>query len=277
MAAQEILLFVFIRSSMDVGVIITQAWPVVLLVAGLILTGQIFLLIWDSRRSKATDKAIRDVAAAFQYAGIPTYRQSLPDLKKEIDRLRRYGRPLTVAVLRVQPASSNGHNGDLQSLPSDDTVPDKNHAQVNKTNGNGQHGTNGNGNGNGNGHGNAHDQSEDLLHIATIIYGPIVRDFLRDCDIVTYDTINNQFVILLPETSASQASQTMRRLNQLFVKRAGTQLISGISEFPKDGYTIEDLASNAIKDCYAPQMEIVRGSERSVLDVISAERRSERR
>jgi hypothetical protein len=89
MAAQEILLFVFIRSSMDVGVIITQAWPVVLLVAGLILTGQIFLLIWDSRRSKATDKAIRDVAAAFQYAGIPTYRQSLPDLKKEIDRLRR--------------------------------------------------------------------------------------------------------------------------------------------------------------------------------------------
>jgi hypothetical protein len=69
----------------------------------------------------------------------------------------------------------------------------------------------------------------------------------------------------------------MRRLNQLFVKRAGTQLISGISEFPKDGYTIEDLASNAIKDCYAPQMEIVRGSERSVLDVISAERRSERR
>jgi len=215
-------------SQFEFGQLFAQVWPGLFFFISIILIGLFLFLIWKMGVIISTNRAIRKIAIEFQNAGIKTYRNSLPLLRKELDRQRRYGRPMAIIVLQFEGEPSK-------------TAIQLFHSSEKNSNGSGH----GNGNGNGNGKKKVL-KSTDLTPMTIMIYGNIVHDLLRDCDIVTYDSIPNQFIIFLPETNRIQAQLFVERLNRLFSERVTTNFMATIVEFPTEGYTIEDLVNTAM-------------------------------
>ena len=88
-----------------------------------------------------------------------------------------------------------------------------------------------------------------VLHLAVRLVGTILRDAFRASDIVTYDSVNDQYVILLTESTKAQALQAVQRLKERLFRRTAVHLKAGMAEFPADGLTIEDLVNTAQGDC----------------------------
>ena len=68
------------------------------------------MFIWPFGKRRAASKALvdlqhmdaplsREVAAILAGAGVPTFRQALPALTAELERARRYDRPLAIALV----------------------------------------------------------------------------------------------------------------------------------------------------------------------------------
>ncbi len=85
--------------------------------------------------------------------------------------------------------------------------------------------------------------------LATMRAGFLMRELLRDTDVVTYDPADNRFVLLLTETDPAQARAAMARLDAIVLERAGARLRSGIAMFPADGLITEDLVMLASAHC----------------------------
>jgi hypothetical protein len=73
--------------------------------------------------------------------------------------------------------------------------------------------------------------------------GYILRNALRESDIVTFDAVRNEYVVALPEITKSQAVAVVRRLESAALKNSSIHLRVGLAEFPIDGLTAEDLLS----------------------------------
>ena len=166
-------------------------------------------------RSKA-EATIADAAkVATRAAGVPTFRRSLPDLARELARARRYGRPLSVVVLSL----GNGHLAE----------------EVRRVNGN-------------NG-----DSTADVKlltrtsQVASIVFGWVLQEALRESDTLSYFAADNRYVILMTESTHEQAHKAMERLSALYYQRTLDHLRAGIAQFPGDGLTLEDLVVSAQK------------------------------
>jgi len=70
---------------------------------------------------------------------------------------------------------------------------------------------------------------------------------LRESDIACYDVPNNQYIIMLPESTREQATMTVTRLKKLLFKRTAGHLVAGIAEFPADGLIVEDLVKLSVQ------------------------------
>jgi hypothetical protein len=80
--------------------------------------------------------------------------------------------------------------------------------------------------------------------------GKVIRDALRDIDITSYAAVNNQFIIVLPESTKSEAEDALRRIKRL-AGRGANQFLAEVAEFPNDGLILDDLvlhAANLISD-----------------------------
>ena len=142
-------------------------------------------------------------------AALPSYRSTLPRLGQELARMRRYERPLAVVVLRT---GSNGAD------PRRDG---------------------------GNGKGAALDTST----LAFCHAGAILRDVLRDTDLLACDLGHRRYVVVLPETNREQAEQAAMRLQTRLAATIPLPLTAGIAQFPDDGLIVEELVKNALADC----------------------------
>lgn len=169
-------------------------------------------------RSKA-EATIADAAkVATRAAGVPTFRRSLPDLARELARARRYGRPLSVVVLSL----GNGHLAE----------------EVRRVNG--SNGNNGN-------------SAKDVMlltrtsQVASIVFGWVLQEALRESDTLSYFAADNRYVILMTESTHEQARKAMERLSALYYQRTLDHLRAGIAQFPGDGLTLEDLVVSAQK------------------------------
>ncbi len=140
------------------------------------------------------------------HASIPRYRRWLHRLTAELERARRYGNSLTIVVLVVDDGQPKQRQRSFVTLA---------------------------------------DNAEIASHFFFSIISSLLRDNLRNCDMLTYDVTNDYYVILMPETSASFAEQAMLRLNEIISKRVKVNLRIGIAEFPADGLTIDDLVNHA--------------------------------
>lgn len=170
------------------------------------------IFLWLKYRSRRTE--IRIISSFLEAAAIPPYRKSLATLKKEISRVRRYNRPLSVVVVQRR-------NGATPQDTSHDTD---------------------------NGNINPSTQPKRLSTIAFLLCGPILRDAFRAVDITTYDGHNDQFIITLPETTHQQAVETMQRVKNIIGEQVSEQLSIGISEFPEAGLIIEDLVARGMTE-----------------------------
>jgi len=170
-------------------------------------------LLWRGHKTEAA--AGRAASLGFGTAGIPSFRRSLPEFGRELARARRAQRPLAVVVLSLGRdllleqelrSAAAGGNGSVASR-----------MQLLKR----------------------------TTHLVSLVLGAILRDALRESDIVTYGAADDRYVILLTDTNVVQAQQAVQRLSELFYQRTFSYLRAGIAEFPADGLTLEDLVSSA--------------------------------
>ena len=126
----------------------------------------IFSLSWRLRNAEAA--FVRAASLASKTAGISLFRHSLPELTQEVARARRYQRPLSIVVLGMERDQLSEYMSSLFG-----------------------HGGNGNG-----------AYRDRLLvraaQLVTVVLGPVLRDVLRETDIVTYLAAEDRYVILLP-------------------------------------------------------------------------------
>jgi hypothetical protein len=166
------------------------------------------------RREEGT--ASRTEALFAASLDLPPLRRAMPELARELDRARRYQRPLAVVVL---------------GLDADPPPPT---ALVKKDNGS-------NGNGSvGDGH--------SLLQAAkvlSLILGSLLRQVMRESDLITYSAVDDRYLILLTESKSGEAREAVRRLDGLFFQKTLAHLRAGIAEFPGDGLILEDLIEKA--------------------------------
>lgn len=172
-------------------------------------------------------KGAKTVMSDLQLGAVPTYRSTLKKLTNELARVRRYNRPLSMVVLRLE---------------SDQLLIDLKRTLVAE---------------NGNGGVESYNQVMQTIQLVFSLVGSILKESLRESDIATYDVANNQYIIMLPESTREQANLTVTRLKKLLFKRTAGHLISGIAEFPTDGLIIDDLVKSAVAVCTKTNGEYV--------------------
>lgn len=191
--------------------VISAKW-ITLLSGATVLT--LLGIIWLRRRS--WKRNLRTLSSITRAAAIPGYRNSFPQLNREISRVRRYQHPLAIIVVR--PIHAHGGNHSSHTITNDAAMSEN---------------------------GSAVHSARELSQIEFLLCGSIFRDSLREIDITTYDAANNQFVIMLPESTRFNAEKTINRLKAIIEERISNQLFFGISEFPEDGLILEDLVEQA--------------------------------
>lgn len=175
-----------------------------------------FQFLADLRRGRQSTEDVfgRAASQVKRSTNISAFRQSVPALTAEMARARRYKRPLAVVMLGL----------------ADDSLPEHVYRLV---------GENGNDNGAG----------KQILsrttQLVSFVLGFILRDTLRESDIATYSAADDRYILLLVESTRSQAQETVQRLNQLFYQRVYAHLRAGIAEFPDDGLTLDELVTGA--------------------------------
>jgi hypothetical protein len=83
--------------------------------------------------------------------------------------------------------------------------------------------------------------------VATIVFGSVLREALRESDIVTYIAAHSQYAILLTESTKAQAQSAIERITALYSRRTPNHLRAGTAEFPRDALTLEELITTAQK------------------------------
>lgn len=155
------------------------------------------------------------LALMLNAAGVPTFRKALPQLSAEIQRARRHMRPLTVVLLstegRVQSEAADqwplrGDSATRDDSPVRLTVP---------------------------------------AAAWSVLLAPMLREALREMDLVSYVAAYGHCVVGMPETGAGEARQVVSRLAELCASRLLLQLRAGFGVFPQDGLTLEELVRHA--------------------------------
>jgi hypothetical protein len=148
-------------------------------------------------------------------APIPEFREMLSHLRGEMDRARRYKRPLSVLVVTPHPVGDDGAwpdpIGDADARSTGKRVlPDTR-----------------------------------LPHLASLLAGSILAGAVRQADSATYQTANDRFVVFLAEADREVARGAVRRIQQMMRERARLGMRVGIATFPEDGLTLSDLLGQA--------------------------------
>lgn len=172
-------------------------------------------MIWRNYLIRKTYR--RAISKIMRAVAIPSFRESLPKLKREISRGRRSQNPLALITI--------GNNGNAHRPIDVSSVQRSSSGHTAKT-----------------------FEPDRLTQIQFILCGPVIRDAVREMDITTYDGANNRYIIALPETNKYQALQMMQRLNKILGEQVAGQLAVGIAEYPADGLHVDELLLSATND-----------------------------
>jgi hypothetical protein len=172
---------------------------------------------WFKNQRKRTDSV--SVSGLIKETALPLYDKYLSTLNKELSRIRRFEHSLAIAVLKktgFHPDQVNKKNPkaepQLFTYPSDNDV-------------------------------------KPISEIEFILCGLVVKNSIRDIDIIVYDPTSHQFIISFPETNIGQAHHTIKRIKKLIGNRMADQLAFGLAEFPQNGLILNDLIEYAVLAC----------------------------
>ncbi|HET9886053.1 MAG TPA: hypothetical protein VFR10_00980, partial [bacterium] len=169
---------------------------------------------WYRRPSQSLDSHGQPV--------IPSYREALTAFTKELERVRRFDRPLAVAVFKLE---------DVRSPESTIEIVSSNGNSNGSAGGNGEtmlSNSNGSMNGSTNVRGNGQfpvDDHEAILratrHIMFWNIGYALRDLLRESDVPACDISNQRYIILLPESGEENALLAASRIEERILESIG--------------------------------------------------------
>jgi GGDEF domain-containing protein len=149
----------------------------------------------------------RELAAMLARTGVPTFHRTLPRLRAELDRARRYQRPFTLAligdsrVLNANPAITDTAQRSRALAPGSPLIP--------------------------------------------VLIAPILAEITRDIDIVTYASTLEKCALAMPEAGGAQAENAIHRFAQICSHRLRVPVHARRATFPEDGLTIEELLRKA--------------------------------
>jgi hypothetical protein len=170
--------------------------------------GIIFLLL-----KKRDQQFSRQIVSSFlEAASIPSFRNSIGHINKELSRARRSQSPLSIILIEHHPTES-GFKNELHSnqLESPKVIS----------------------------RGKETDITDFLLS------GKVIREVLRDIDIISYSAARQQYLVVLPESTKLKAENAMARIKKVVGKKTADQFITKIAEFPVDGLILDDLMAHA--------------------------------
>lgn len=179
----------------------------ILIPAGFIL---LILLLWLEKRNRKYNNPV--ISSFLDAASIPSFRNSIGKINQELSRARRSHSSLSVLVISLQKSEpvvktkQPAKNSELQKILSLQK-------ETNVT---------------------------DFL-----LCGTVMRDALRDIDIITYAAANFQYIIVLPESTKLKAEYALTRIKEVVGRSTAAQFNAGIAEFPNDGLILEDLVAYA--------------------------------
>lgn len=187
-------------------------WVWVSIVVGLLILGVSFALVMSYYRQQKKQNEL--VVMFLSSAAITSFRLALPEIKKEIYRVRRYKRPLSVVVIRSKDELETNHTRQIT---------------LKRPNGRKYH----------------RSESESLSLFEFLLCGPIFRDCIRESDIICFDGDKNHFILVLPESNKERALKTIQRIQNRLVHRIAGLFSFGVAEYKEDGLLIEDLIEHA--------------------------------
>lgn len=165
--------------------------------------------IFRSRNNARDLSLARELLLGVQAAGVSTYRQTISSIAAELRRCRRYERPLSVLVVALEGPH----------LPAPDAV---------------------------NLAGAQAPLESAFDSVLFLLLGTLLRDVVRESDIVTYAAEEHLYALFLPETDAAAARQAAQRLAGTLHARARARIRAGVAEFPANGLTVEALFDRAV-------------------------------
>jgi hypothetical protein len=170
-------------------------------------------------RSRFTGPATAVSPLFVAAGGVPTFQELRPQLERELRRARRYERPLGLVVFALEPVYGvrDGRGG-----------------------GNGTDAA-----GAGGAAGTRYVAQLEFLHLALLL-----RDTLRESDIISYAPETREFLALLPEADQKATEQAAERVHRIIQPRLTSGVRANHASYPRDGLTLDDLVN------------VVRGSSR---------------
>jgi hypothetical protein len=149
----------------------------------------------------------REVASILAGAGVPTFRQALPGLTAELERARRYDRPLAIALVtdaRVAPDPRSGAADPRAGGPLAPGSP-----------------------------------------LLPGLVASVLRELVRETDTVTFAAALGRCLVMMPEVTGEEARRALHRIGELCAARLAFAIRVGTAAFPENGWTLEDLIQYA--------------------------------
>lgn len=80
---------------------------------------------------------------------------------------------------------------------------------------------------------------------AFVLLGSLLRDGIRQTDVLTQLGDDNLYAVVLPEDGVAGARSLANRIAREFAGRTSLGIVTGIAEFPQEGFTLPDLLERA--------------------------------
>ena len=164
-------------------------------------------------------------------AGVPRFHKALPQMHAELQRARRYGRVVTLALFGggdLASAAALSNSGEFSHLERCANIAGAGAWAGERSGG-----------------------PDDV--VAPALAAACLRELVRDLDIVTYSASISRCVVLMPEIGADEARLAIDRLCHLCEQRFALAARADVAIFPEDGLTIDALI-RAAADNRRPSM-----------------------
>jgi hypothetical protein len=206
-----------------------SAWsdlPWLIVVMTLVVVGLVLL----RRQRKIAEE--RDLAI-LRAVTIPSYRQALPRFQREVDRGRRFGRPMSVLVVRV----------DAVEPRKPTLVPLREDARQHEM--------------------RVMEACSHRIMFAHV--GLVLQECLREMDVTACDVVEQRFIVALPESTRADVTRLVERLEMLVRRGTGLGVRTGVAEVGRDGLILADLVRKAAERTNEDAAAAVPGGPRAAV------------
>ena len=179
-------------------------------------------------------RQIDSTHAAVQASSVRSCRDALTDIGRELDRARRYERPMSLLLLTLHYRQDGGGTSSArddnaephEATPDRWTAPSPGEEDARVVAHSGDHGN--------------EEMGERVPDPIALLNAWVIGERLREIDILAYDPIGQRFVLVAPESDREAADGAVQRISAL-MKERGFLVRAGVAQFPGCGLTIPQL------------------------------------